>query len=154
MWQRIQTVWLLLSLGCLLYVQWGHVPLWEWSIATDRAMAGALQEEWLAGVGIDSSVLTALLWWVIVLLLVGAMVSFRRRPLQMSLVRWAMVLTLFVVVFSGYYAYLRFADYEVLVGWRPSWGLALIGLSVILDSLALHYIGRDEALVRSADRLR
>ena len=37
---------------------------------------------------------------------------------------------------------------------RPSWGVALLALSVVFDYLALRYIRRDEELVRSADRLR
>ncbi len=154
MWQRIQTLWLVLSVGCMLFVQLGQVPLWRWSVASESATAGTLQEEWLEGVVMGSSVLTALLWWVILLLLVGALMSFRRRPLQMLLVRWAIVMTLFVVLFTAYYAYLRYADYEVLVGMRPSWGLALLALSVVFDYLALRNIRRDEELVRSADRLR
>ncbi len=154
MWQRIQTLWLVLSIGCMLYVLLGHVPLWHWAVASNQVVTDPLQEEWLGGVRIDNSMLTALLWWVVLLLLVGALVSFRRRPLQMMLVRWAIVLSLFVVLFSGYYAYLRYADYEALVGMRPSWGVALLALSVVFDYLALRFIRRDEELVRSADRLR
>lgn len=84
------------------------------------------------------------------LLLLGGIFLFRNRPLQMKLSLGAAAL---VVLGLAYGAYRYFTDAAAAVA-EPEPGLALPLLAVVFALLARNYIGRDERLVRSADRLR
>lgn len=150
MWQRIQTVWLILSVLfmalflCLPYgvvsSEAGIFELTAWGV---RDLSGAgFRPDYIVGG------LSAL---VGILALVGIFL-FRKRSLQARVVRVALILLILTLLTLGYLAY---GDTKELAGdFSVRFGLALPIATIPLLLMALRGIFFDEALVRSANRLR
>lgn len=99
-------------------------------------------------------------WPVFALLLVSAVVAFaaifmyKSRLVQMRVNIFNMVLILGVCIVIAGYGFLLSAKYEGMTV-APNYGvLWVLPVNLILSYLALRAIGKDEALVRSLDRLR
>lgn len=75
---------------------------------------------------------------------------FKNRKLQVTMSRVGLVLML---IGAAYSSYLWYADSAGATA-TPDFGIALPGLAIIFAFLAARFIGKDEKLVRSADRLR
>lgn len=145
--QRIQTLYLLLTtiLTSLLLalpfaeiIKDGAIYLFT---STGITLEGAVKQGTIV-------VLIAIL--LIVALHLFAIFSFKNRILQKKIVLVGMITLLGVFGLIFYYSYFSFA------GARISFQTAFIFplISIILDYMAIRGINKDEALIRSIDRIR
>ncbi len=157
--QRIQTVWLLLALAfavtCLCF------PI-GYYIADNGARLASVTNLWFAYspefVCEEMVARTARPWALFGLLIIVSLLTFvniflfRRRALQMRLCSFC---TILLVSW-----YLLYAFFAVVMGrgleahFRPEWAGALPFAALVMEYLAFRGVARDEALVRSLDRLR
>lgn len=145
--QRIQTLYLLLTtiLTSLLLalpfaeiIKDGAIYIFT---STGITLEGAVKQSTIV-------VLIAIL--LIVALHLFAIFSFKNRILQKKIVLVGMITLLGVFGLIFYYSYFSFA------GARISFQTAFIFplISIILDYMAIRGINKDEALIRSIDRIR
>ena len=139
MWQRIQTIFLLLAVGLL--VALFFVPAVP--DGTASCVVGVFM--YTSPPGLVPTLAAALLLLATALSL-WTLLSFRRRRRQLCLCRWN------AVVVAGLQVVLACCSFSagncrVIPAWFPVAVLALLWL-------AARYIRRDERLVRDADRLR
>ncbi len=145
--QRIQTLYLLISaiLIGLLFL----LPFAE--IAMDGVIylfnyRGILLDGTLKENGMAISVLMG-----IILALHGyAMLSFKNRIRQIRVVVFTMLITIGLFGMFFFFTYYSFKGAEI--SFKISMAFPLV--AVILDYLAIRAIGKDEALIRSIDRIR
>ncbi len=145
--QRIQSVYLLIStiLIGLLFLS----PFAE--IAKD----GAIYLFNFKGVLLDGAVKTnglviPVLLVMIIVLNVLAIFSYNNRGKQVKLV-WGVILMLVVLLVAFvYFTYLAYSGAQI--GFKLGAVLPLI--AIVLDYLAIRSINKDEALIRSIDRIR
>lgn len=145
--QRIQSVYLLIStiLIGLLFL----LPFAE--IAKDGAIylfnfKGVLLDGALKTNGLVISVLLVM----IIVLNVFAIFSYTNRGKQVKLV-WGVILMLVVLLVAFvYFTYLAYSGAQI--GFKLGAVLPLI--AIVLDYLAIRSINKDEALIRSIDRIR
>lgn len=90
---------------------------------------------------------------VIPLISLAAIFMYKRRILQMRMCSLNIILMLFELIALAVYVYLSL---QTVPGaeWTIEWSATIPLINVILSYLAIRAIGRDEALVRSLDRLR
>ncbi len=97
-------------------------------------------------------------WGLFGILLLSAIIAcctiflFRNRMLQ---IRMAIFNSILLIGYYGVFLVFMFmlkADLDA--SFRLSWALSLPLVSIILNYLALRAIGRDEVMVKAADRLR
>jgi Domain of unknown function (DUF4293) len=143
--QRIQTLFLLFASGAL-GGQFG-LPYLQAGTETDRAIPaladGVLNP--LDNIGIlGLTVLSG------VLALAGIFL-FRNRALQTQIATLSMLCAILLTVLAGFTAYTLWQA-NPTAHWNA--GLGLPALAAVLQGLAARYIRKDEALVRSMDRLR
>lgn len=97
-------------------------------------------------------------WGLFVLLLLSSIISFvtiflfKNRPLQIRL-------SIFnTIIMIGYYGVLAFFVWKLqsslAASFSMNWAICLPLIALILNVLALRAIGKDEVLVRAADRIR
>lgn len=145
--QRIQSVYLLIStiLIGLLFL----LPFAE--IAKDGAIylfnfKGVLLDGALKTNGLVISVLLVM----IIVLNVFAIFSYTNRGKQVKLV-WGVILMLVILLVAFvYFTYLAYSGAQI--GFKLGAILPLI--AIVLDYLAIRSINKDEALIRSIDRIR
>ena len=148
--QRIQSVYLLLVaiiLGSTLFIPFGY-------FSTDEGLTSAL----FRPVGLAMEHGTYSTWGLFALLSISAILAFatiflfKRRPLQ---IRLSIFNSLLMV---GYYGVLIFfilkLRSELDASFFMKWTICLPIIAFILNYLAIRGIGRDEVLVRAADRIR
>lgn len=83
----------------------------------------------------------------------AAIFLFKRRVIQMRMNSFNIILMLFQIISMAVYIYMaKDAAPEAVV--TLSWPIILPPVEIILTYLAIRAIGKDEALVRSLDRLR
>lgn len=147
--QRIQTVYLLAA--TVLVVLAMSFPLGYFYSATSFFVWSNLSLLIPDGrVDYASWPLFLLLQIVAVLSLV-AIFLFKKRPVQIKLIVFAMIVTV------GYYVLLSSYIWGIFRGlgkFHPTWMLCFPLLSLILNYMAMRAIKKDEALVKSYDRLR
>ena len=151
MWQRIQTVWLVLAFAAMIALLFlpigifatpqGHWIMYNWSTRP------------LIGVG---TVMNH--WGLFVLALIIALLSlyivflYKKRKLQMRLTMLGMLLTV------GYLVYYTVEAVKLTNALQASYGfkfdLALPIITIILLFMARRAIRKDEVLVRMSNRLR
>lgn len=145
--QRIQTVYLLISaiLVGLLFV----LPFAE--IAKD----GAIYLFNYKGIVLDGTInkngfaISGLLG--IILILQGfAIFSFKTRIRQMRIIVYSVLLMLGLIGMFYFFTYYTFSDAQI------SFKISMVfpSVAIILDYLAIRAIKKDEALIRSIDRIR
>jgi CDP-diglyceride synthetase len=131
--QRIQTLYLLVSalfIGLLFALPFAEI-----------AKDGAIKEN-----GLAVSVLIG-----IVLVLQGvAIFSFKKRPRQIRIVMIAILATLCLLGAFLYVTYFSFSGAQISF----KIGMVFPLIAIILDYLAIRAIRKDEALIRSIDRIR
>jgi hypothetical protein len=145
--QRIQTLYLLLAaiLTSLLLA----LPFAE--IAKD----GAIYLFSSGGISLDGAVKQGTIAvLILILLIIGlhlfAIFSFKNRILQKKIVLVGMISLLGIFGLIFYYSYFSFSGAKI--SFQTAFIFPLI--SIILDYLAIRGINKDEALIRSIDRIR
>lgn len=148
--QRIQTVYLLIVTVLLIVAMCmpvGSFTYADGSVAEFRNLGIYMQN------GIDSSP-----WGMFVILLLSAIIAFatiflfKNRILQIRMTVFNSILLI------GYY--LTFVVFMLILqkrldaSYHLAWGICLPLICIILNYLAIRAIGKDEVLVKAADRLR
>jgi hypothetical protein len=157
--QRIQTIYLLIAAICGLILFF--TPLFT-LVPGELSVLGDTFRFFLSGViqiNKDASLMLVRHWPLIlilalaILLQVYAIFQYKKRPLQVSLVRYSTIILLAFCGLSTYYTLQlrRLAPGHV---YKFEYGWILVGVIFIAAFLAIRAIKKDEALVRSADRLR
>ena len=145
--QRIQSVYLLIStilIGLLFLLPFAEI-----------AKDGAIYLFNFKGVLLDGAVKTnglviSVLLVMIIVLNVFAIFSYTNRGKQVKLV-WGVILMLVVLLVAFvYFTYLAYSGAQI--GFKLGAVLPLI--AIVLDYLAIRSINKDEALIRSIDRIR
>ena len=104
----------------------------------------------------DGSLLSS--WGMFAILLLSAIVAFgtiflfRNRILQIRMTIFNSLLL--VGYYLAFVAFLFVFRSRLDASFHLSWGLCLPFVSLVLNYLAIRAIGKDEVLVRAADRLR
>lgn len=145
--QRIQTLFMLVA-GMLigsLYIQKFADIIVNDELHIFNAF-GILKGEELLHSGLPLMVLIG----IITLMHVVAIVLFKKRILQIRILAFTIILLLGLFGLFFYFTYASFEDAKV--AFKVSVALPIV--AVILDWLAIRAIGKDEALVRSLDRIR
>lgn len=148
--QRIQTIYLLLVtiiLGSALFTSFGY-------FSADQGMTSILFKP----AGLSTAEGTYATWGLFSLLAISALLAFaiiflfKKRPLQIRLSIFNSLLMI------GYYGVLIFFVFQLRSKLDASfylrWTICLPAVAFILNYLAIRAIGKDEVLVRAADRLR
>jgi hypothetical protein len=156
MWQRIQTVFLLITIVSLVGAIF--LPIWEFREANSRhdlyAMHYRIEESGANGNVLSSSAipyaLTAVFFAAAIAVAAIEIAKFRDRLLQIKLGTLNSVLLAAglgcAVYFSTELMKSKGGDYGL--------GLWLPAVAVICNWIAMRFIRRDEKLVRDSDRLR
>jgi len=145
--QRIQTVYLLISASLIGFLF--LLPFAE--ILKDGAVylfnyKGILLDGVLKENGVSISVLIG-----IIMALHGfAILSFKSRIRQIRVVVFSILLMLGLFGMFFFFTYYSFSDAQI--SFKISMAFPLV--AIILDYLAIRAIGKDEALIRSIDRIR
>ncbi len=84
----------------------------------------------------------------------AAIFLFKNRPLQARLAGGAAIASVLLAVLTGFVIYQLFQQMPAGGSTQYGLGLALPVVALLFNWLAIRYIGKDEKLVRSADRLR
>lgn len=148
--QRIQTVYLLIVTGLLIASV--CLPMGYFASTTNLA-----EEYPFMAMGVDMNSTLHSTWGLFTILLLSAIVAFatiflyKNRMLQIRMsVFNSLLLVGYYVAFAAFYFSLK----DDMLAFRIGWPLCLPLISIILNVLAIRAIGRDEVLVKAADRLR
>ncbi|HYH55985.1 MAG TPA: DUF4293 domain-containing protein [Anseongella sp.] len=159
--QRIQTIWLMFGLLGVLFVL--TLPVLSFSTVTANNIGSAEVEHVIKGTGHyertgEEVRKTETYTWVIILVgfltagYLACIFSYRNRKRQMGLC-WMLILFIFGLVAALAMELQPYQDANIL-NRRLGVSAFLPTASIIFTLLARRAIARDEALVRSADRLR
>jgi len=143
--QRIQTIFLLLaalSFGALFML-----PMATSSVSTAHFMADQVY-----GIQDHLALLSIAIFAIGVSVL--AIVLFKNRKLQRKLVHLIIVLAVVMSVTSYFLLKMDMGDSILTAGLHMQPGMFLPFLGILFSLLAGYYIGKDEKLVKSMDRLR
>lgn len=138
--QRIQTIYLLIVtiLGILLCI---------FPMAEVKDAAGVNILTLVVGDNIPYTVLVILMPLISFI----SIFLFKKRIIQMRVNSFNIVLTLLTMILCGIYIYLACTEGSSI---KFEWPVVIMPINMILTYLAIRAIGKDEALVRSLDRLR
>jgi hypothetical protein len=149
--QRIQSLYLLLVTVLLTVALF--LPIGQFLAAN-----GATYEFMNLHVNMPDGTIYSASWGLFALLIFSAIVSlaniflFSNRMLQ---IRFSIFTAILLVGYYLCFLFFMFVLQEKLEAtYHLKWSLALPLIALILDYLALRAIGKDEAMVRAADRLR
>ena len=154
MWQRIQTVFLLLAalvLGLL------FAPMMSFfTVSGTQELVQNSEIAMLAdGVfNVNDHIIFQILVVLAVLASIVAVFMFKNRILQRNLSKLTLVLSILILVLCGIFFYL---DYQLIKAnsvVSGEFGLLSPILGIVFSALALRGINKDEKLVKSSDRLR
>ncbi|PTN08238.1 DUF4293 domain-containing protein [Mangrovibacterium marinum] len=145
--QRIQTVYMLISailLGLLFALPFAEIAH-EGSFYVFN-IRGIVGQEGLKENGMAIAGLTG----IILLLHVAAIFMYKKRILQIRFLVLSILLSIGLFGMFYFFTYYSFDDADI------SFGIAVVFpiISLIFDYLAIRGIGKDEALIRSMDRIR
>lgn len=160
--QRIQSAFLFLAALCLsvifmfpvveLNVRDTPLPMYVTGFPPESLYNAVVQKYWF--------LLFSLLLIAVITLLLVALFSYKRRPRQIKLCSLSFFLTIIFLVLLCFLPDVIAARIEPGIGKdaakivKLQWPVILPVLSLVLNFLAVRFIRKDEALVRSADRLR
>lgn len=145
--QRIQTLFMLVAgllMGSLYFQKFADIIVNN-ELHIFNAF-GIFKEEELLFSGMPLMILIG----IITAMHFVAVFLFKKRILQIRILAFTIILLLGLFGMFFYYTYASFE--EVKVAFKVATALPIV--AVILDWLAIRAIGKDEALVRSLDRLR
>jgi len=145
--QRIQTVYLFISIlltGLLFFMPFAEI-----------AKDGAIYLFNVKGVSLDgilkeNGMIIPILLIVIMALHGLAIFGYKNRLRQTRIVVFAILVLIALIGLFIYYTYLSFTG--ALVSFK--FGAALPLVTIVIDYLAIRAINKDEALIRSIDRIR
>lgn len=149
--QRIQSIYLVLAAVAALAVL----------IAPCVTLPGEGGSYVMSGLEIaaaDTGIATSHPWGVMFFaigaaaLLGVAIFKYSNRPKQMRMVSGGMLFLLLLYITMIVYGY-AFSSHAN-TGFKPAWGAALPAVSYVMAWLARRAIGKDEELVKAADRIR
>lgn len=145
--QRIQTVYLIIS-ALLIGL------LFAWPFA-EIAKDGAIYTFNFKGILLDGAVQQGGLVISVVLALimashVFAVFSFKNRPQQVKIIFFTILMMLGLLGLLVFFTYFSFSGAQI----SYKTGVALPLVAIILDYMAIRGIKKDEALIRSIDRIR
>lgn len=147
--QRIQTVYLLLVVGLLIAGM--CLPLGYFTDAEAVTYT-------FSSLGINAGDAFQSSWGLFAILLLSSFVAlatiflYKNRMLQIRMTIFNTILLIgFYLAFIAFYFIIK-GDLEAT--FRIHWALCLPLVAIILNYLAIRAIGRDEVLVKAADRLR
>lgn len=145
--QRIQTVYL--SISTILIGLLFLLPFAE--LAKEGAIylfnfKGVL----LDGVVKETGLIVTGLIVIIIVLQVLAMFRFKNRKQQNKIILFAILMLLCLLATLVYYTYFLFAGAQI----SYKIGTVLPLIAIVIDYLAIRAISKDEALIRSIDRIR
>ena len=159
--QRIQTVYL--ALVAVLSILGLCLPLAQYFVGTAQ-VATFNNFTYTAAKGYDTfgtfsiaPLAFGVLLSIVILLTLVSIMLFRYRMRQLRLIIFS---TIMLVGYAGFYAFLawkfqlQLAEVNTEVQYHLCFAAVLPVVSIILNCLAIHGIRKDEALVRSLDRLR
>lgn len=146
--QRIQTVYLLLAITAIiiaLYLPLGYMiePNGSEHVFNNLGvmLIGEYQSTWGLFVILIIAIIAA----------AGAIVLFKNRMLQLRFGIFSSLMCIgYYLAFLAFYLVLR----NDAIVFRLHWALCLPLVALILNYLAVRAIGKDEAMVQAADRLR
>nr|WP_320058730.1 DUF4293 domain-containing protein [uncultured Bacteroides sp.] len=147
--QRIQTIFLLLVTGLLVASM--CLPV-GYFMGADAAQYTFFP----AGIAVKEQFHST--WGVLTILLLSMIISFatifmyRNRMLQIRMTIFCSVLL--VGYYLAFLAFMFMLKSDLEASFRISWALCLPLVAIILNYLAIRAIGRDEVMVKAADRLR
>jgi len=151
--QRIQTVFLLVVVGCLIAVQF--FPYWtgvsESGVETQFFSYAKLIQENGAFTKIYGAL--SIVSGLSIVACIVAMIEifvYKNRVLQMIL---GSVNTLFLVAAIGTMAYVGYSSSKELAGSFDA-GIFILGVAMVCNTMARKFIQKDDQLVKSVDRLR
>lgn len=92
---------------------------------------------------------------IIALINISAIFLYTKRPLQIRIIRYALLLKIAILAILGYYTYLLSSTTDYIsFSISPQIGSVLLVISILLDWLSISAIKKDENLIRSIDRIR
>ena len=152
MLQRIQTVYLGLAFILLGLMVW--LPLAEISVGANVytfSVKGIVNG--VTGDMLQSGLPLMVMLGIALVLQVIIIYSFKNRVRQMRLSTFNIILMLGMI---GLFFYFKYASFKEMTVDLVSYRIALVFpiVAAILNYLAIRAIGKDEALVRSIDRIR
>ena len=146
--QRIQTIYLLLAVAALVFAL--ILPLGY--MVEPTGVTNVCKNLGVSLVGEYQST-----WGLFAILLVSLLTSgsaifiFKKRMLQLRFVIFSALMCIgYYLAFLAFYLVLR----NDAIIFQINWAFCLPGVALIFDYLAIRAIGRDEAMVQAADRLR
>jgi len=145
--QRIQTLYIAIAailIGLLFALPFAEIA------ANDKFYLFNIQGILHDGEIVESGLPIMLFVGIILLIHVAAIFMFKKRIRQMRLLVFAILLML------GLFGMFYFFTFYSFQGLEVSFKVAIVFplISIVLDYLAIRNIGKDEALVRSIDRIR
>ena len=146
--QRIQTIYLLLVTALLITSM--CLPVGSF-IGADAAMYT------FKPLGVEQNGMFYSTWGVFGILLLSAIIAFatiflfknRMLQIRMTIFNSLLLVGYYIAALAFYFALKNDANM-----FRVGWALCLPLISIILNILAVRAIGRDEVMVKAADRLR
>lgn len=145
--QRIQTVYILLSailIGLLFSLPFAEIAMNNDVYLFD--IRGIVQDDTV----IESGMAIASFIGIILLLHIYVVFSYKKRIRQVRLLIFTIILMFGLFGMFYFFTYYAFRDADV--SFKISVAFPLV--AIILDYLAIRSIGKDEALIRSVDRIR
>lgn len=154
MWQRIQTVWWILSILCIALLATQDLVLF--GLGSESAPLYTLRSygisEIATGVTIKSSYLLLILEGISIALSLISIFIYRMRPFQ---IRLSILNALVLIGLVGAIAFLAFS-YQAETSaslWYKAW-LSLPFIAIIFQVLATQAVIKDELLIRMSRRIR
>lgn len=155
--QRIQTIYLLLCIACIVLCMCnpvGYLDLQDGTSDTLYNLWVSRQEE--------DGIRHLIMPWPVLFILLTLVASilmfdiflFKKRALQMRLLNFGLIVLILYYLVAVVFIYIALRGDSPCIGFRPTVWAALPIVAVILGYLAFRAILRDELLVRSLDRLR
>lgn len=145
--QRIQSIYILISailLGLLFVLPFAEIvqsgQIYQFNIKGIEGANQLLQNGWAI----------TLLVGIMLLIHTIVLFSFKKRILQMRMLTFAILLSLGLIGLLIFFVQKSFQD--PIISYKIALSFPII--IVIIDYLAIREIGKDEALIRSLDRIR
>jgi hypothetical protein len=153
--QRIQTIFL--ALVAILGIVFSFLPILEFTGYETTSVMSAYKTISLEGVVILKNMGVGVLQGIVILLVLVIVFMFKKRQLQIKLGKLTILLIAIQIAAIVFYsdavkAAIQTDPNDVLVAFKA--GAIIPVLSLIFTYLAVHFIKKDDKMVRAADRLR
>lgn len=149
--QRIQTVYLLIVTALLIIAMCQPVGT---LIVGDGSVCNFMNY----GIEFPDGTINSTSWGMLALLLLSAIVAFatiflfRNRILQIRMTIFNSIIV--IGYYITFFVFMFMLKDALVAEYQLSWALALPLITIILNYLAIRAIGKDEVMVKAADRLR